>query len=148
MTVAKGTADEPTYKQLTGEHAAITGGTVTLVNTRGQNWTPFSNASITVSDKSKNYIRINLDKSLDDGDVINIKDNSKAFKLSAEASSSNSVSTSNGSYTLDANSVLKGKTKYLYFGVINPILSLPSPSPARPLLRRPLRWLLQWKTWR
>lgn len=115
LTVAEGTADEPTYKQLTGEHAAITGGTVTLVNTRGQYWTPFSNASITVSDKSKNYIRINLDKSLDDGDVINIKDNSKAFKLSAEASSSNSVSTSNGSYTLDANSVLKGKNEIFVF---------------------------------
>ena len=115
LTVAQGTADEPTYKQLTGEHAAITGGTVTLVNTRGQYWTPFSNASITVSDKSKNYIRINLDKSLDDGDVINIKDNSKAFKLSAEASSSNSVSTSNGSYTLDANSVLKGKNEIFVF---------------------------------
>lgn len=115
LTVAQGTADEPTLEQLTGEHAAITGGTVTLVNTRGQVWTPFSNASITVSDKSKNYIRINLDKSLDDGDVINIKDNSKAFKLSAEASSSNSVSTSNGSYTLDANSVLKGKNEIFVF---------------------------------
>ena len=115
LTVAQKTADEPTYKQLTGEHAAITGGTVTLVNTRDQVWTPFSNASITVSDKSKNYIRINLDKSLDDGDVINIKDNSKAFKLSAEASSSNSVSTSNGSYTLDANSVLKGENEIFVF---------------------------------
>lgn len=115
LTVAKGTAEEPTLEQLTDKHAAITGGTVTLVNTRGQEWTPFSNASITVSDKSKNYIRINLDKSLDDGDVINIKDNSKAFKLSAEASSSNSVSTSNGSYTLDANSVLKGKNEIFVF---------------------------------
>lgn len=115
LTVAKGTAEEPTLEQLTDKHAAITGGTVTLVNTRGQDWTPFSNASITVSDKSKNYIRINLDKSLDDGDVINIKDNSKAFKLSAEASSSNSVSTSNGSYTLDANSVLKGKNEIFVF---------------------------------
>ena len=115
LTVAKGTTDRPTYEQLTGEHAAITGGTVTLVNTRGQNWTPFSNASITVSDKSKNYIRINLNKSLDAGDVINIKDNSKAFYLSAEASSSNSVSTSNGSYTLDANSVLKGKNEIFVF---------------------------------
>lgn len=115
LTVAEGTTDEPTLEQLTDKHAAITGGTVTLVNTRGQNWTPFSNASITVSDKSKNYIRINLDKSLDDGDVINIKDNSKAFKLSAEASSSNSVSTSNGSYTLDANSVLKGKNEIFVF---------------------------------
>lgn len=115
LTVAQKTADEPTYKQLTGEHAAITGGTVTLVNTRDQDWTPFSNASITVSDKIKNYIRINLDKSLDDGDVINIKDNSKVFKLSAEASSSNSVSTANGSYTLDANSVLKGKNEIFVF---------------------------------
>ena len=115
LTVAEGTTAVPTYKQLTDEHAAITGGTVTLVNTRGQDWTPFSNASITVSDKSKNYIRINLDKSLDDGDVINIKDNSKAFKLSAEASSSNSVSTSHGSYTLDANSVLKGKNEIFVF---------------------------------
>ena len=115
LTVAEGTTAVPTYKQLTDEHAAITGGTVTLVNTRGQDWTPFSNASITVSDKSKNYIRINLDKSLDAGDVINIKDNSKAFKLSTEASSSNSVSTSNGSYTLDANSVLKGKNEIFVF---------------------------------
>lgn len=115
LTVAKGTADVPTYKQLTGEHAAITGGTVTLVNTRSKDWTPFSNNYITVSDQSKNYIRINFDKPLDAGDVINIKDNSKAFKLSAEASSSNSVSTSNGSYTLDANSVLKGKNKIFVF---------------------------------
>lgn len=52
---------------------------------------------------------------MDAGDVINIKDNSKAFKLSAEASSSNSVSTSNGSYTLDANSVLKGKKEIFVF---------------------------------
>lgn len=115
LTVAKGTADVPTYKQLTGEHAAITGGTVTLVNTRSKDWTPFSNNYITVSDQSKNYIRINFDKPLDAGDVINIKDNSKAFKLSAEASSSNSVSTSNGSYTLDANSVLKGKKEIFVF---------------------------------
>lgn len=115
LTVAQKTDNKPTLEQLTNDHAAITGGTVTLVNTRDQDWTPFSNASITVSDKSKNYIRINLDKSLDDGDVINIKDNSKAFKLSAEASSSNSVSTSNGSYTLDANSVLKGKNEIFVF---------------------------------
>lgn len=126
LTVAEGTTAVPTYKQLTDEHAAITGGTVILVNTRGQDWTPFSNASITVSDKSKNYIRINLNKSLDDGDVINIKDNSKAFKLSAEASSSNSVSTSNGSYTLDANSVLKGKNEIFVFwsGKSNPLSSI------------------------
>lgn len=115
LTVAQGTADEPTYKQLTSDHAAITGGTVTLVNNRSKDWTPFSNASITVSDISKNYIRINLGKPLDAGDVINIKDNSKVFKLSAEASSSNSVSTSNGSYTLDANSVLKGKNEIFVF---------------------------------
>ena len=126
LTVAEGTTDAPTYKQLTGEHAAITGGTVTLVNTRGQDWTPFSNASITVSDKSKNYIRINLDKSLDVGDVINIKDNSKVFNLSAEASSSNNVSTANGSYTLDANSVLKGKNEIFVFwsGKSNPLSSI------------------------
>lgn len=115
LTVAEGTTGVPTYKQLTGEHAAITGGTVTLVNTRSKDWTPFSNASITVSDRGKNYIRINLDKPLDAGDVINIKDNSKAFKLSAEASSSNSVSTSNGSYTLDENSVLKGRNEIFVF---------------------------------
>ena len=126
LTVAEGTTDAPTYKQLTGEHAAITGGTVTLVNTRGQDWTPFSNASITVSDKSKNYIRINLNKSLDVGDVINIKDNSKVFNLSAEASSSNNVSTANGSYTLDANSVLKGKNEIFVFwsGKSNPLSSI------------------------
>lgn len=115
LTVTEGTTGVPTYKQLTGEHAAITGGTVTLVNTRNKDWTPFSNASITVSDRGKNYIRINLDKPLDAGDVINIKDNSKAFKLSAEASSSNSVSTSNGSYTLDENSVLKGRNEIFVF---------------------------------
>lgn len=115
LTVTEGTTGVPTYKQLTGEHAAITGGTVTLVNTRSKDWTPFSNASIAVSDRGKNYIRINLDKPLDAGDVINIKDNSKAFKLSAEASSSNSVSTSNGSYTLDENSVLKGRNEIFVF---------------------------------
>lgn len=117
LTVAKKTDNKPTLEQLTSDHAAITGGTVTLVNTRGQNWTPFSNASITVSDRGKNYIRINLDKPLDAGDVINIKDNSKAFKLSAEASTSNSVSTStsNGSYTLDENSVLKGRNEIFVF---------------------------------
>lgn len=115
LTVAKGTADVPTYKQLTGEHAAITGGTVTLVNTRSKDWTPFSNNYITVSDQSKNYIRINFDKPLDAGDVINIKGNSKVFKLLAVASSSNSVSTSNGSYTLDANSILKGKNEIFVF---------------------------------
>ena len=126
LTVAQKTADEPTYKQLTSDHAAITGGTVTLVNNRSKDWTPFSNASITVSDISKNYIRINLDKSLDAGDVINIKDNSKVFKLSAEASSSNSVSTSNGSYTLDANSVLKGKNEMFIFwsAQSNPLSSI------------------------
>lgn len=115
LTVAKKTDNKPILEQLTSDHAAITGGTVTLVNTRGQDWTPFSNASITVSDRGKNYIRINLDKPLDAGDVINIKDNSKAFKLSAKASSSNSVSTSNGSYTLDENSVLKGKNEIFVF---------------------------------
>lgn len=116
LTVEKATDKVPTtYKQLTSDHAVITGGTVTLVNTRSKDWTPFSNASITVSDRGKNYIRINLDKPLDAGDVINIKDNSKAFKLSAEASSSNSVSTSNGSYTLDENSVLKGRNEIFVF---------------------------------
>lgn len=118
LTVEKATDKVPTtYKQLTSDHAVITGGTVTLVNTRSKDWTPFSNASITVSDRGKNYIRINLDKPLDAGDVINIKDNSKAFKLSAEASSSNSVSTStsDGSYTLDENSVLKGRNEIFVF---------------------------------
>lgn len=118
LTVEKATDKVPTtYKQLTSDHAVITGGTVTLVNTRSKDWTPFSNASITVSDRGKNYIRINLDKPLDAGDVINIKDNSKAFKLSAEASTSNSVSTStsNGSYTLDENSVLKGRNEIFVF---------------------------------
>lgn len=115
LTVAQKTDNKPTLEQLTSDHAAITGGTVTLVNNRSKVWTPFSNASITVSDISKNYIRINLGKPLDAGDVINIKDNSKVFKLSAEASSSNSVSTANGSYTLDANSVLKGKNKIFVF---------------------------------
>lgn len=115
LTVAQKTDNKPTLEQLTSDHAAITGGTVTLVNNRSKVWTPFSNASITVSDISKNYIRINLGKPLDAGDVINIKDNSKVFKLSAEASSSNSVSTSNGSYTLDANSVLKGKNEIFVF---------------------------------
>lgn len=115
LTVAQKTDNKPTLEQLTSDHAAITGGTVTLVNNRSKDWTPFSNASITVSDISKNYIRINLGKPLDAGDVINIKDNSKVFKLSAEASSSNSVSTSNGSYTLDANSVLKGKNEIFVF---------------------------------
>lgn len=115
LTVAQKTDNKPTLEQLTSDHAAITGGTVTLVNNRSKDWTPFSNASITVSDISKNYIRINLGKPLDAGDVINIKDNSKVFKLSAEASSSNSVSTANGSYTLDANSVLKGKNKIFVF---------------------------------
>lgn len=115
LKVAQKTDNKPTLEQLTSDHAAITGGTVTLVNNRSNDWTPFSNASITVSDISKNYIRINLGKPLDTGDVINIKDNSKVFKLSAEASSSNSVSTSNGSYTLDANSVLKGKNEIFVF---------------------------------
>lgn len=115
LTVAQKTDNKPTLEQLTSDHAAITGGTVTLVNNRSKDWTPFSNASITVSDISKNYIRINLGKPLDAGDVINIKDNSKVFKLSAEASSSNSVSTANGSYTLDANSVLKGKNEIFVF---------------------------------
>lgn len=115
LTVAQKTDNKPTLEQLTSDHAAITGGTVTLVNNRSKDWTPFSNASITVSDISKNYIRINLGKPLDDGDVINIKDNSKEFYLSAEAPSSNSVSTANGSYTLDANSVLKGKNKIFVF---------------------------------
>ena len=50
-----------------------------------------------------------------DGDVVKIENNSKEFYLSAEAPSSNSVSTANGSYTLDANSVLKGKNKIFVF---------------------------------
>lgn len=126
LTVAQKTDNKPTLEQLTSDHAAITGGTVTLVNNRSKDWTPFSNASITVSDISKNYIRINLGKPLDAGDVINIKDNSKVFKLSAEASSSNSVSTSNGSYTLDANSVLKGKNEIFVFwsAQSNPLSSI------------------------
>jgi rhamnogalacturonyl hydrolase YesR len=126
LTVAQKTDNKPTLEQLTSDHAAITGGTVTLVNNRSKDWTPFSNASITVSDISKNYIRINLGKPLDAGDVINIKDNSKVFKLLAEASSSNSVSTSNGSYTLDANSVLKGKNEIFVFwsAQSNPLSSI------------------------
>lgn len=126
LTVAQKTDNKPTLEQLTSDHAAITGGTVTLVNNRSKDWTPFSNASITVSDISKNYIRINLGKPLDAGDVINIKDNSKVFKLSAEASSSNSVSTSNGSYTLDANSLLKGKNEIFVFwsAQSNPLSSI------------------------
>lgn len=115
LTVAQKTDNKPTLEQLTSDHAAITGGTVTLVNNRSKDWTPFSNASITVSDISKNYIRINLGKPLDDGDVVKIENNSKEFYLSAEAPSSNSVSTANGSYTLDANSVLKGKNEIFVF---------------------------------
>ena len=103
-----------TTQQLTDE-VIIDGGKVELVNDRSSAWNVFTDGKLCPENKSNQYIKITLDESLKDGDVVKIENNSKEFYLSAEASSSNSVSTSNGSYTLDANSVLKGKNEIFVF---------------------------------
>lgn len=105
-----------TTQQLT-DGVIIVGGKVELVNDRSSAWNVFTDGKLCPENKSNQYIKITLDESLKDGDVVKIENHSKAFKLSAEASSSNSVSTStsNGSYTLDANSVLKGRNEIFVF---------------------------------
>lgn len=103
-----------TTQQLT-DGVIIDGGKVELVNDRSSAWNVFTDGKLCPENKSNQYIKITLDESLKDGDVVKIENNSKEFYLSAEASSSNSVSTSNGSYTLDANSVLKGKNEIFVF---------------------------------
>lgn len=103
-----------TTQQLT-DGVIIDGGKVELVNDRSSAWNVFTDGKLCPENKSNQYIKITLDESLKDGDVVKIENNSKEFYLSAEASSSNSVSTANGSYTLDANSVLKGKNEIFVF---------------------------------
>lgn len=103
-----------TTQQLT-DGVIIDGGKVELVNDRSSAWNVFTDGKLCPENKSNQYIKITLDESLKDGDVVKIENNSKEFYLSAEAPSSNSVSTSNGSYTLDANSVLKGKNEIFVF---------------------------------
>lgn len=103
-----------TTQQLT-DGVIIDGGKVELVNDRSSAWNVFTDGKLCPENKSNQYIKITLDESLKDGDVVKIENNSKEFYLSAEAPSSNSVSTANGSYTLDANSVLKGKSKIFVF---------------------------------
>ena len=103
-----------TTQQLT-DGVIIDGGKVELVNDRSSAWNVFTDGKLCPENKSNQYIKITLDESLKDGDVVKIENNSKEFYLSAEAPSSNSVSTANGSYTLDANSVLKGKNKIFVF---------------------------------
>ncbi|WP_302750585.1 glycoside hydrolase family 88 protein [uncultured Prevotella sp.] len=103
-----------TTQQLT-DGVIIDGGNVELVNDRSSAWNVFTDGKLCPENKSNQYIKITLDESLKDGDVVKIENNSKEFYLSAEAPSSNSVSTANGSYTLDANSVLKGKNKIFVF---------------------------------
>lgn len=105
-----------TTQQLT-DGVIIVGGKVELVNDRSSAWNVFTDGKLCPENKSNQYIKITLDESLKDGDVVKIENHSKAFKLSAEASSSNSVSTStsNGSYTLDENSVLKGRNEIFVF---------------------------------
>lgn len=93
----------------------IVGGKVELVNDRSSAWNVFKDGKLCPENKGSQYIKITLDESLKDGDVVKIENHSKEFYLSAVASSSNSVSTSNGSYTLDANSVLKGKNEIFVF---------------------------------
>ena len=103
-----------TTQQLT-DGVIIDGGKVELVNDRSSAWNVFTDGKLCPENKSNQYIKITLDESLKDGDVVKIENNSKEFYLSAEAPSSNSVSTANGSYTLDANSVLKGKNEIFVF---------------------------------
>lgn len=90
--------------------ATISGGSVTLINTRSSSWTPFKNGTIKVDDSGKQYIKLQLDKELSANDVINIESNSKPFYLTTTtATNDKRIATDNGVYTIGASSELKGK---------------------------------------
>lgn len=89
--------------------ATISGGSVTLINNRSKDWTPFKNGTIKVDDSGKQYIKLQLDKELSANDVINIESNSEPFYLTATETKASKNATSGGVYTIGASSELIGK---------------------------------------
>ena len=89
--------------------ATISGGSVTLINTRSSSWTPFKDGTIKVDDSGKQYIKLQLDKELSANDVINIESNSEPFYLTATDTKASKNATSGGVYTIGASSELIGK---------------------------------------
>lgn len=89
--------------------ATISGGSVTLINNRSKDWTPFKNGTIKVDDSGKQYIKLQLDKELSANDVINIESNSEPFYLTATETKASKNAMSGGVYTIGASSELIGK---------------------------------------
>ena len=112
--------------ELTSEYATIEGGSVTLFNNKSSAWTPFSKASsITVSDKSKQYIKITLNTSLAANDIITVS-GIKAASIDENSDGKNKISTKTGSFIIEESTTnasttstasLVGKTEfYLWLG--------------------------------
>lgn len=89
--------------------ATISGGSVTLINNRSKDWTPFKNGTIKVDDSGKQYIKLQFDKELSANDVINIESNSNPFYLTATETKASTNATDGGVYTIGASSELIGK---------------------------------------
>ena len=89
--------------------ATISGGSVTLINNRKKDWTPFKEGQIRVDDSGKQYIKLQLDKELSANDVINIESNSKPFYITATDTKASTNATDGGVYTIGASSELIGK---------------------------------------
>lgn len=104
--------------------ATISGGSVTLINTRSSSWTPFKDGTIKVDDSGKQYIKLQLDKELSANDVINIESNSEPFYLTATDTKALTNATAGGVYTIGASSELIGKKEiYIWWSDKNTGLS-------------------------
>lgn len=100
--------------ELTSEYATIEGGSVTLFNNQAKEWTPFSKgSSITVSDKSKQYIKVTLSTALANNDVITLGGLEKAYITTTSTySKDDNISITKGAYSITDSDGLTGKTEF------------------------------------
>ncbi len=97
---------------LTSEHATIEGGTVTLINTRSSAWNPFSNGTITIKDKAKNYLKVKLNTALAANDIIKLGNLQKAYIASSTDENTTKSNITNYTYTIAESDDLVGKTEF------------------------------------
>ena len=100
--------------ELTSEYATIEGGSVTLFNNKSSAWTPFpKGSSITVSDKSKQYIKVTLSTALANNDVITLGGLEKAYITTTSTySKDDNISITKGAYSITDSDGLTGKTEF------------------------------------
>lgn len=88
---------------------AIIGGQVELVNTRSSAWNVFTDGKLCPEEKNKQYIKITLDESLKDGDVLSVGGVSKVYISSTKEKGN--LTTTDGNFTFGSDF---GKNIYLF----------------------------------